>query len=120
MKREDREESCKIRCKEVNGEMTIQTFGHNLIVDIHGMTVSEASRELIQLISRCDMKTHEIEVIHGFHGGTALKEMVRSLKHPRVEKRILSLNQGSTTIVLKSPSAMNTEGSTKKKKSKKE
>ena len=82
--------------------MVVKKFGHNLEVDIHGMTVAQAKKELASLISRCDKATHEIDVIHGCHGGTALQNMVRrEFSHPRLVKRILSLNNGMTTLVIK-------------------
>lgn len=82
--------------------MIVHKFGCNLEVDIHGMTVLEAKRELTGLLTRCDKKTHEIDVIHGCHGGTALLNFIRKeFKHPRLEKKILSLNNGMTTLVIK-------------------
>ncbi len=82
--------------------MVIKKFGHNLEVDIHGMTVMEAKAELVSLLSRCDRATHEIDVIHGCHGGQALMNFVRKdLKHPRIVKRMLTLNNGMTTLVIK-------------------
>ena len=54
--------------------MIIRTFGHN----------------------------YEIEVIHGYTGGTALRDFVRrEFTHPRIERKFLSLNQGITTLILK-------------------
>lgn len=82
--------------------MVVRHFGHNLEVDLHGMRVADAKRELAALLTRCDKETHEIEVIHGCHGGTALQTMVRrEFSHPRLVKRILSMNNGSTTLVIK-------------------
>lgn len=82
--------------------MITKSFGHNLEVDIHGMTVSAAKRELESLLTRCDKNTHEIDVIHGCHGGTALQNLVRrELKHPRLVRRILTMNNGMTTLIIK-------------------
>jgi DNA-nicking Smr family endonuclease len=71
-----------------------------MTVDLHGMTVNEAKKYLIQKIKSVPKKTTEIEVIHGFHGGSALLQMVRTFKHPRVQRKILSLNQGATVFIL--------------------
>ncbi len=69
-------------------------------VDIHGYTAAEAKKILIQKIAAAP-KGCEITVIHGFHGGQALKNMVRNdLKHPRIKRKILGLNQGETIIVV--------------------
>ena len=83
--------------------MTVNKFGYNLEADIHGMTVMEAKKALTDLLTKCDKATKEIDVIHGCHGGTALLNLVRKeFKHPRLVKRILSLNNGVTTLVIKS------------------
>lgn len=82
--------------------MTVTKFGFTLTADIHGMTVNEAKKELTHLLSTCDKSIKEIDVLHGYHGGTALLNFVRKdLKHPRLVRRILSLNQGMTTLVIK-------------------
>jgi len=82
--------------------MTVTKMGYNLTVDIHGMTVMEAKKELTNLLNKCDKNTKEIDVLHGFHGGTALRNLVRKdLKHPRLVRRILTMNQGMTTLVIK-------------------
>jgi DNA-nicking Smr family endonuclease len=66
------------------------------------MTVMEAKRELTNLLNKCDKQVHEIDVIHGCHGGTALLNFVRKeFSHPRLVKRILTLNNGMTTLVIK-------------------
>ena len=82
--------------------MNVTKMGYNLTVDVHGMTVSEVKSELSRLLSTCDKSTHEIDVIHGCHGGTALLNFIRrDFKHPRLARKILTLNNGMTTLVLK-------------------
>lgn len=82
--------------------MKVCTFGHNYEIDIHGLTVAEAKRELISFLNRIDNRANEVEVIHGYQGGQALLNFVRKeFKHPRVEKKLLSLNQGITTLKIK-------------------
>ena len=44
----------------------------------------------------------EVTVLHGFHGGTALRDMVRRYKNPKIERKILGLNQGETIFVIAS------------------
>ena len=69
--------------------------------DIHGMTVSEAKKALEQLLNTADSTIKEIDVIHGYSNGQALQNMVRKdLKHKRIAAKILSLNQGITTLKL--------------------
>lgn len=77
-------------------------FGWTIQVDIHGMRAAEAKRQLERLIAAADKDIREIVVIHGYHSGSALRDMVRrELQHPRIQQKILSLNQGETTLLLK-------------------
>lgn len=69
-------------------------------IDIHGMTTHEAKKRLEQAISAAPPNC-EITVIHGFHGGQALQNMVRKgLKHKRIKQKILSMNSGETLLVI--------------------
>ena len=73
-----------------------------MTVDLHTMNVSEAKAWLKGKVDRAPREIREIEVIHGYHGGTALKNMVlRSFHHPRVRQKIMGLNPGSTILILK-------------------
>ena len=73
-----------------------------MTVDLHQMDVKMARDFLCARVTRAPKTVREIEVIHGFHGGTALQNMVRkSFRHPRVEKIVLGLNPGSTILILK-------------------
>ena len=82
--------------------MLERKYGWTIEVDIHGMRAMDAKRELELLIGRADQNIREIVVIHGYHGGSALKNMVRNeLRHPRIQQKVLSLNQGETTLLLK-------------------
>ncbi|MEG0615008.1 MAG: Smr/MutS family protein [Oscillospiraceae bacterium] len=79
--------------------MNITKFGFTIEVDLHGMSVSEAKKELEKLLNTCDNSIKEIDVIHGYSGGQALQNLVRKgLKHSRITARILSLNPGVTTL----------------------
>ena len=69
-------------------------------IDIHGYTAAEARKLLVQKINAAPSGC-EITVIHGYHGGQALQKMVRNdLKHPRIKRKILGLNQGETILVI--------------------
>lgn len=73
-----------------------------MTVNLHEMRVSEAKNWLYAKVSAAPKEIKEIEVVHGYRGGTALMNMVRkSFQHPRVKRKILGLNQGSTTLILK-------------------
>lgn len=82
--------------------MRQEQHGNTIEMDIHGMTTGEAKRALEQLISRAPGEVKEIVVIHGYRGGQALRDMVRvRLKHPRLSGKLITLNQGSTRLLLK-------------------
>ena len=69
-------------------------------LDIHGLTTFEAKKHLEQIISSSP-KGCEIRVIHGYHGGQALQNLVRKgLKHKRIKQRLLGLNNGETLLIL--------------------
>lgn len=68
-------------------------------VDLHGCTVAEAKRLLDHAIAAAP-KGCELTVIHGYHGGTALLQFVRTYKHKRIQRRLLSLNGGQTVLIL--------------------
>lgn len=69
-------------------------------IDIHGMTAADAKRKLEQFIKTAP-RNCEVTIIHGCHGGKVLQNMVRkTLKHKRIKKKILSLNDGETILVI--------------------
>lgn len=73
----------------------------SVVIDLHGHTVESAHRLLTQRIKSLPADVGEIEVVHGYNSGTALRDMVRSYKNSRIERKILVLNQGTTIFKLK-------------------
>ena len=73
-----------------------------MVVNLHQMDCRQAKIWLSEKVTAAPKEIREIEVIHGYHGGTALRDMVRkSFSHPRVKGKVVPLNQGSTILVLK-------------------
>ena len=73
-----------------------------MTVNLHQMDTAQAKQWLYAKVTSAPGEIREIEVIHGFHGGTALRNMVRrSFSHPRVRGKVVPLNQGSTILILK-------------------
>ena len=71
-------------------------------VDIHGMTEEQAKKRLETLLSRADPSLEELVVIHGYHNGHALRDMVQHrLRHRRIAAKLISLNPGATRLLLK-------------------
>lgn len=82
--------------------MNMRTHGLTIEVDLHGMTVREAERELSRILGAADKRIVEVVVIHGHTGGTALRDFVRKdFRHRRVTQRILSMNPGVTSLMLR-------------------
>ena len=69
-------------------------------VDLHCMQVAEAKNYLDIVLETVPSSIKEIIVIHGYHNGTAILNMVRKDFNKRVSKKYLSLNQGVTSLIL--------------------
>lgn len=72
-----------------------------ITIDLHGYTVSGARALLTRELKKCPHGVEEIEVIHGCNSGQTLQSLVRSFSHPKIERRIVGLNNGMTIFVLK-------------------
>ncbi len=73
-----------------------------MTVDLHQMNTAQAKDWLYAKVTKAPREIREIEVVHGFHGGTALQNMVRkSFTHPKVRSKVLGLNPGTTILILK-------------------
>lgn len=73
---------------------------YSLQIDLHGHTVESSRKLLTQSLKNLPSDVREVTVLHGFHGGTALRDMVRRYKNPRIERKILGLNQGETVFII--------------------
>lgn len=72
-------------------------------VDVHNMTKVQAVTAVDAALRRADAGVYRIRVIHGYHGGTVLRDAVRAryAKHPKVRRIELGLNQGETDLILR-------------------
>ena len=72
-------------------------------VDLHGKNTYQAKVTLDALLRRAGGGTYRIRVIHGSHGGTALRDFIRTeySRHPRVKRLLLSPDDGATELVLR-------------------
>ena len=64
-------------------------------LDVHGMTLYQA-KVVIDAKLRRSAGAYRIRVIHGYHGGTSLRDGIRKeyAKHPKVLRIELGLNPG--------------------------
>ncbi|MBO4882839.1 MAG: Smr/MutS family protein [Lachnospiraceae bacterium] len=72
-------------------------------IDLHGMRADEAERVLEKAVKDAGSGTYQIQAIHGFNRGTALRDMIYdSFKYNNKVKRVIpGENQGITILVLK-------------------
>lgn len=74
-----------------------------LTTDLHGKNTYQAKITVDALLRRAGNGTYRIRLVHGYHGGTALRDFLRSeyAKHPKVKRLILSSDGGATELVLR-------------------
>ena len=72
-------------------------------VDIHGMTRYQAKICLDNQLKKAKKDTYRLRVIHGYQGGTQLRDLVRKeySRHSKVLRVEIGLNQGSTDLILR-------------------
>ena len=72
-------------------------------VDLHGKTTYQAQVTIDALLRRARAGTYRIRLIHGSHGGTALRDFIQLEygRHPKVKRLLLSPDGGATELVLR-------------------
>ena len=72
-------------------------------IDVHNMTRTQAITAIDARLRRADASVYRLRVIHGFHGGTAIRDAVRAhyKNHPKVQRIEIGLNPGETDLVLR-------------------
>ena len=82
--------------------MTLDNKKQIITVDLHNMVKEQAKRYLEQFLNSISINVKEVHIIHGYHSGTTLHNMIQKcLKHPRIKQKIKSFNQGVTILYLK-------------------
>ena len=71
-------------------------------LDVHGMTLYQAQIAIDAALRRAG-GAYRLRIVHGYHGGTALRDGIRSRYgvHPKVLRVELGLNQGQTDLILR-------------------
>ena len=72
-------------------------------IDVHGMSQYQTQTMLNAALKKASQGTYMIRVIHGYHNGTVLRQMIRRVyrTHPRVLRIEVSLNAGITELILR-------------------
>lgn len=74
-------------------------------VDLHGMNVEEAKRCIDSKLRAAGKSVYRLRLIHGYHGGTGIKAMIREEYSYGREPKVLRIeggwNDGITELVLR-------------------
>lgn len=76
-------------------------MGGIMELNLHGMTVYQARVAIDAALRRARLGTYRIRLIHGYHGGTALRDMIRTEYAGRVLRLEIGMNPGVTDLVLR-------------------
>ena len=81
------------------------TDGGIIELDLHGRKAREAKCLIDAQLNRVGRNVYRIRLIHGFHGGTGIKNMIWEEysygREPRVVRLEHGVNQGITELVLR-------------------
>ncbi|MBR3039482.1 MAG: Smr/MutS family protein [Lachnospiraceae bacterium] len=74
-------------------------------LDLHGLSSEEARYRIEKAVKEAGSGVYRIRCIHGYHGGTRIKEMIRREFGYGLEPKIKSIqngdNEGITELVLR-------------------
>lgn len=68
-------------------------------IDLHGKNEYQA-RVTIDAALRRNRGVYRLRLIHGYHGGTALRDMIRR-EYAGKAKQIKAINEGTTDLILR-------------------
>lgn len=76
-----------------------------LEIDLHGLNCTQAKTKIDSALRRAGSSTYTIRLIHGYHGGTRIKQMIdEEYNHSRHEKVLRirpGANPGITELILR-------------------
>ncbi len=74
-------------------------------MDVHGLNGEQAYEVITKRVREAGNAVYRIRVIHGFHGGTRIRSMIREEfgyeREPKVKRIEMGANQGITELVLR-------------------
>ena len=77
----------------------------NLEIDLHGLRAEEAKKQIDRAIATADKSVYRIKLIHGYHRGHGLKDMIweeySHNRNPKVLRVEGGFNDGITELVLR-------------------
>lgn len=76
-----------------------------LTIDVHGCLTEEAVNKVEKLVESAGPGVYRIRVIHGYHGGTRIREGIRrELGYglvPKIKRIVPGENEGITELILR-------------------
>ena len=76
-----------------------------LVIDVHGLLVEEALQKIEKLVETAGPAVYRVRVIHGYHGGTRIRESIkRELGYglePKIRRIVPGDNEGITELILR-------------------
>ena len=74
-------------------------------IDLHNMNTEEAKYRVAGALKEAGSGVYRIRLVHGYHGGTKIRSMIREEFHPGLEPKVLRIeggaNEGITELVLR-------------------
>ena len=74
-----------------------------ITIDLHGMFQDEAINVIDRALKNADNSTYQIKLIHGYHRGTSLKNMI--MDEYKYDPKVIRIqpgdNMGTTILVLR-------------------
>lgn len=74
-------------------------------IDVHGMNAEAAVKEIKKQLDSAKTSVYRIRVIHGYHGGTRVRDGIQDefgyAREPKVERIVMGDNPGITELVLR-------------------
>ncbi|MDD4188645.1 MAG: hypothetical protein PHX37_00985 [Eubacteriales bacterium] len=74
-------------------------------LDLHGMTKLQAKQSIDIYLKKASKNVYRIRLVHGYRGGTEIKDMIKKSygagKHKKVLRLEYGLNPGETDLILR-------------------
>ena len=71
-------------------------------IDLHGKNEYQAKITIDAALRRCGGGVYRLRLIHGYRGGTAIRDMLWMVYNKRSQvKRLVSISEGVTELVLR-------------------
>ena len=74
-------------------------------IDVHGKNVEEAFEEIRKQLNKVNSSVYRIRVIHGYHGGTRIRDGIREEfgyeRESKIKRIVMGDNPGITELILR-------------------